>query len=130
MAELNTWKGKENLENAKEAIEEYEREYRRNIEDVRRQKKEEETFQREELPERFTARKLFGWIDKRYDKEYWARLERNWRRWKGEREREQRTIEMIKKEEEEIEQKNLGIKEWTEEDDNEIGNIVNPYNKL
>ena len=130
MAESNTWKGKENLENAKEAIEEYEREYRRDMEDVRRQKKEEETFQRGELPERFTARKLFGWIDKRYDKEYWTRLERNWRRWKGEREREQRTMEMIKKEEEEIEQKNLGIKEWTEEDDNEIGNIVNPYNKL
>ena len=39
-------------------------------------------------------------------------------------------METIKEEEEEIEQKNLGIKEWTEEDDNEIGNIVNPYNKL
>jgi len=24
------------------------------------------------------ARKLFGWSDKRYNKEYWARLERNW----------------------------------------------------
>jgi len=44
MAESNTWKGKENLENTKEAIEEYEREYRRDMEDVRRQKKEEETF--------------------------------------------------------------------------------------
>ena len=130
MVESDIWKGKENLENTKKAIEKYEREYRRDMEDVRRQKKEEGTFQREELPERFIARKLFGWLDKRYDKEYWARLERNWRRWKGEREREQRTMEMIKKEEEEIEQKNLGIKEWTEEDDNEIGNIVNPYNKL
>ena len=26
-----------------------------------------------------TARKLFGWLDKRYNEEYWARLERNWR---------------------------------------------------
>jgi len=25
------------------------------------------------------ARKLFGWSDKKYDEEYWARLERNWR---------------------------------------------------
>jgi len=33
------------------------------------------------------ARKLFGWSDKRYNKEYWARLERNWRQWKGERTR-------------------------------------------
>ena len=79
MAESDTWEGKENLENAKEVIEEYEREYRRDIEDVRRQEKEEETFQRGELPRRFMARKLFGWTDKRYDKEYWARLERNWR---------------------------------------------------
>ena len=28
------------------------------------------------------ARKLFGWSDKRYDQEYWERLERNWRQWK------------------------------------------------
>jgi len=49
------------------------------------------------------VRKLFGWLDKRYNKEYWARLERNWRRWKGGRERGQRIMEMIK--EEEIKQK-------------------------
>jgi len=30
------------------------------MEDVRRQKKEEGTFQRGELPGRFTVRKLFG----------------------------------------------------------------------
>ena len=39
-------------------------------------------------------------------------------------------IEMIKEEEEEIKQKNLGINEWTEKDDNEIGNMVDPYNEL
>jgi len=50
------------------------------MEDVRRQEKEEGTFRRGELPGRFMARKLFGWSDKRYDKEYWAKLERNWRR--------------------------------------------------
>jgi len=44
MAELDTWKGEENLKNAKEAIEEYEREYRRDMENVRRQEKEEGTF--------------------------------------------------------------------------------------
>jgi len=60
MAESDTWEGKENLENAKEAIEEYKREYKRDMEDVRRQEKEEGTFQRGELPGRFTAKKLFG----------------------------------------------------------------------
>jgi len=46
---------------------------------VARQEHEEEVFKREELPGRFTARKLFSWSDKRYDQEYWGRLERNWR---------------------------------------------------
>ena len=58
------------------------------MEDIRRQKREEETFRRGELPGRFTARKLYGQTDKRYDEEYWAKLERNWRCWKGDRIRE------------------------------------------
>ena len=130
MVEANTWKGKENLGNAKEAIEEFEKEYRRDMEDVRRQEREEGTFRRGELPGKFTVRKLFGWLDKRYDKEYWAKLERNWRRWKGERKRGQRTMEIIKKEEEEIEQGNSGIKEWTEKDNNNIGNMDDLYYEL
>jgi len=36
---------------------------------------------------------------------------------------------MIKEKEEEIEQENSGLREWTE-DDNEIGNICDPYYKL
>ena len=38
-------------------------------------------------------------------------------------------METIKEEEEEIEQENSGIREWTEDDD-EIGNMVDPYYKL
>jgi len=34
------------------------------------------------------------------------------------------------KEEKEIEQKKLEISEWTEEDEEEIGNIVNSYYEL
>ena len=78
----------------------------------------------------FIARKLFGWSDKRYDEKYWARLERNWRRWKEERTRGQRTIETIKKEEEEIEQKGSELREWTEKDDDEMRNICDPYYEL
>jgi len=50
-------------------------------------------------------------MDKRYDEEYWARLERNWRQWKGERKKGRRTIETIKEEEEKIKQENSGIRE-------------------
>jgi len=76
------------------------------------------------------ARKLFGWSDKRYDEEYWARLERNWRQWKEKRAIEQRIIETIKEEEEEIEQENSRLREWIKEDNNEIGNIFDPYYEL
>ena len=79
ITESDTQEGRENLKNAKETIKEFEKEYQQDIEDVARQEHEEETFRREELPERFTARKLFGWLDKRYNQEYWERLERNWR---------------------------------------------------
>ena len=68
-------------------------------------------------------RKLFGQLDKRYDKEYWARLKRNWKCWKG-----RRTMETIK-EKEEIEQEESEIKEWIDKDD-KMGNIGDPYNKL
>jgi len=33
-------------------------------------------------------------------------------------------------EEEEIEEEKSGVREWTEEDDNKIGNIVDLYYKL
>jgi len=78
------------------------------MEDVARQEREEGTFQRGELPERFTAKKLFGWSDKRYDQEYWGRLERNWRRWKDKQPR--RMMETIE-EEEEIKQGDSGLRE-------------------
>jgi len=34
------------------------------------------------------VKKLSSWSNKRYNKEYWARLERNWRQWKEEKTRE------------------------------------------
>ena len=42
----------------------------------------------------------------------------------------QRTMEIIKEEEEEIEQESLRLKKQTEENDDEIGNICNPYYEL
>ena len=43
-AESDTWEGRENLKNAKEAIEEFEKEYQRDMEDMAQQEHEEETF--------------------------------------------------------------------------------------
>jgi len=39
-------------------------------------------------------------------------------------------METIKEEEEEIEQESSGLKEWTEEENNEMENICNPYYEL
>ena len=81
MAEADTWERRKNLGNTKEALRDFEREYGRNKEDIRRQEKEEEKgiYDRGELLGRYTAKKLFGWSDKRYDNEYWSRMEQNWR---------------------------------------------------
>ena len=87
-------------------------------------------FRRGELLGQFMVRKLFDWIDKRYNKEYQTRLERNWRQQKERKVRGQRTIEIIKEEEKEIKQENSGLKKQTEEDNNKMGNICNPYYKL
>ena len=68
--ESNTWEERKNLENAKEVIEEFEKEYQQDIEDMAKQECKEGVFKRGELPGRFMARKLFWWSDRRYDQEY------------------------------------------------------------
>jgi len=54
--------------------------------EIRKQEKIEEAedrdFRRGELPEKFTAKILFGWDDRRFEEEYLKKLERNWKRWK------------------------------------------------
>jgi len=59
MVESDTWEGRENPGNTKETIKEFEKEYRQDMEDIRKQEKEERTFRREEFPGRFMAKKLF-----------------------------------------------------------------------
>ena len=69
-AEEDTWENRENLGNAKELVEEFEREYREEAEELRQQELEEEEkeFCRE-LPREFMAKLLYGWGRKRYEKE-------------------------------------------------------------
>ena len=87
-AEENTWEGLENLKNVMEKIEEFEKEiFEEEIWRIRMKKGKEmklnpeaEEFRREELPGRYTAKLLYGWDDKKFDKEYLKKLERNWNR--------------------------------------------------
>jgi len=70
MAEEDTWENRENLGNTKELVEDFEREYGKEVKELRRQKQEEEEKEfSHELPREFTARILYGWGRKRYEKE-------------------------------------------------------------
>ena len=68
MAEGDTWESRENLENAGDLVREFEEEYGRDGQEVRRQEKEEDNrdYWRGGFPGRFTAGKLYGWNDRRY----------------------------------------------------------------
>ena len=41
-----------------------------------------------------------------------------------------RILEMIEEKEEEIEQENSRVREWTEEDEDKMGNMINPCYEL
>jgi len=53
--------------------------YRKGKREIKRQEKNKEgnNYWREDFPERFVVRKLYGWDDKKYDREYWNRIDRN-----------------------------------------------------
>jgi len=56
-------------------------------------------------------------------------MERNWKQWKGKRLARRETVKTIP-EEEEIEEEKSGVREWTEEDDDKMGNMADPYYEL
>ena len=76
--EGDTWESRENLENAKELVEEFEKEYEGEKQEIRKQEKIEENrdYWRKELPGQYTARKLFGWSDGEYNRKYWKKLDK------------------------------------------------------
>jgi len=72
------------LGNAKELVEEFEREYGEEAEELRRQELEEEKkeFSRE-LPREFMAKLLYGWGKRRYEREREKRWDENLSQWKN-----------------------------------------------
>ena len=82
--EEDTWENRENLENAKELVEEFERIYREEVKELRWQKQEEEEKEfSQELPREFTAKLLYGWEKRRYKREREKRWDKNWSQWKN-----------------------------------------------
>ena len=81
MAEEDIWERRENLKNAEELIKEFEK---GEIE-VRQQVEEEGEYKRMELQGKYTAKLLYGWDDQRFEEKYLNKLEKNWKKWKGDR---------------------------------------------
>jgi len=77
--EEDTWENRENLENAKGLVEEFKREYREEVKELRQQEQEEEEKEFSwELPREFTAKLLYGWGKRKYEREREKRWEENW----------------------------------------------------
>ena len=137
-----------------ELVEEFERNYNREEEEeVRRQeaKEDKRAFNRK-LPERYTAKLLYGWGNKEYNREYWKRMEENWRCWKKNpfsrysrnpflkkmKERreeykggkiEERDEEMDEEDRRRLEEDRKYLEELGDENQN-MGNLRDPYNEL
>ena len=103
-AKGDTWERKENLKNAEELIEEFKQEEVT----VRRQIGEEKEYKRMELPGKYTAKLLYGWNDRRFEEEYLNKLEKNWKRWKGDRQIDE--SEHLRRVEEQMEEENEKIR--------------------
>jgi len=63
---------------------------------------------------------LYGWGNKKYDREYWRQIEKNWRWWKKNLfSRYNRNLFLKRVEEEKQEYKGRMVEEWNKEEDEE-----------
>jgi len=102
--EGDTWERKENLKNTKELIEEFE--WGKVV--VRRQVEEGGEYKRMELLGKYMAKLLYGWDDQRFEEEYLNKLEKNWKKWKGDRKIDE--SEHLKRVEGKMEEENKKIR--------------------
>jgi len=69
MAEDNTWEPRENLRNAKDLVREFEEKSREEeIGKAKRANQREDN--KEELSKRYIAKMLYGWDNKKFNREY------------------------------------------------------------
>jgi len=69
---------------------------------------EERDFRREELLGKFVEKMLYGWDNKKFEDEYLKKSEKNWKRWKEDRQINK--SEHLKMIEEKIEEENEKIR--------------------
>ena len=79
---------------------------------VRRQVGEKDEYRRMELPGKYTAKLLYRWNDQKFEEEYLNKLEKNWKKWKGDRQIDE--SEYLRRMDEQMEEENEKIrrKDW------------------
>ena len=111
IAESDIWEKKKDLKNAKELVDDFKERIGAEIrhqEGVVEKKREKEEYRRMELLGKYTAKLLYGWDDKKFEDEYLKKLEKNWRRWKNDRQIDGN--EHLKNIEEKMEEENEKIR--------------------
>jgi len=69
IVEEDTWKLRENLENIQELVDRFKEEYREEARRIKKRNLKED--HKGELPGRYTAKLLYRWDDRKFDREYW-----------------------------------------------------------
>ena len=82
---------------------------------MRREVEEEgevDEYKRMELPGKYMAKLLYGWDDRRFEEEYLNKLEKNWKKWKGDRQIDK--SKYLREVEEKMEEENekIGRRDW------------------
>jgi len=72
------------LKNVKEIVAEFEGRVNVEIKKQEKLKKEgKKDFRRGKLPEKYMAKILYGWNNRKFEEKNLKKLERNWQRWKS-----------------------------------------------
>ena len=79
---------------------------------VRREVEEEGEYKRMELSGKYMAKLLYEWDDRKFKEEYLNKLEKNWKKWKGDRQIDE--SEYLRRMEENMEEENEKMRgrEW------------------
>ena len=73
---------------------------------------EEGEYKRMELLGKYTVKLLYGWDDRRFEEEYVNKLEKNWKKWKGDKQINEDEYWRRKEEQMEEEYEKMRGRDW------------------
>ena len=111
--ESDTWEKEEDLRNTKELVNDFEGRLGVEVrQQVGERKAEREKYRRMELLGKYMVKLLYGWDDKKFEKEYLRKLEWNWKRWKEDRQIDENEYLKGIEEREEEEKEKMNERDW------------------